>query len=149
MRHFASQHHGVAARRPLVAARWLYQTFRHGHVADAVGRFAKLDVDPVGHRYGLMDVPERTGAAKAGELQPGGAVPLGDVAGHVDPAEKEGDATQAGSLQRRQAVTGLFETDAEGAGEPVDIMPHRPRGFPESGIGHQQRAGGVIAKADR
>src|SRR3546814_20020304 len=80
--------------------RSFHQPRRHGDIADAVGRFPQLHVDPVGDGDRFMDIPERAGAAEAGELQTGGAVPLGDVARHVDAAEEEGDAAQAGSLQR-------------------------------------------------
>ena len=48
-----------------------------------------------------MHVPERAGATEPGELQPRGAVPLGDGAGLVDPHEEEGNALGARALQRR------------------------------------------------
>ena len=60
-----------------------------------------------------MDVPQGAGAAEAGELEAGGAVPLGDVAGHVDAGEIEGHAAPAGPLQGREPVADLFETDLE------------------------------------
>ena len=85
----AAQRHGVAARRAVIAAARLDQPLGHRDIAHAVGRFGQLDQDPVGDRHRLVHDPQRTGPAEPGELQAGGGVPLGDVAGHVDPAEEE------------------------------------------------------------
>ena len=88
----AAERHGIAARGAGEAARGLHQPLGHRDIADAVGRFGELDEDAVGDRDRLMDDPQRAGAAEAGELEAGRRMALGDVAGHVDPAEEEGDA---------------------------------------------------------
>ncbi len=75
-------------------------------------------------------------------------MPLRDVARHVDAAEKEWDAAQAGPLKRRKAMAGLFEADAKAAAQPVDIVAHLPRSLTKLGVGHQQRARGIIAKTN-
>ena len=122
---FAAQDDGISARRALVAARRLHQALRHRNITHAIGRFAELDIDAIGDGDGFMHVPQGAGAAEAGELQARGAVPLGDVPGHVDAAEEEGDAAQPRPLQRREAVAGLLEADAESAGEPVYVVTFR------------------------
>jgi hypothetical protein len=86
---------------------------------------------------------------KAGKLQPRGRMPLGDVAGHVDAAEKEGHAARIGALQRRQPVAGLFETDVECLTKPIDIVTHRARLLPEPAIGHQDCSCRIVGEADR
>jgi hypothetical protein len=54
-------------------------------------------------------------------------MPLGDVVGHVDPAEIEGNARRTGPLERRKPMTGLLRrlareaeqrTLTEALGEP-------------------------------
>lgn len=73
---------------------------------------------------------------------------LGDVAGHVDPAEEEGQPLRARALERREPVAGLFEAHAETLAQPVDIVADVAGGVPERAIGHQQRAGGIVGEAD-
>ena len=73
---------------------------------------------------------------------------LGDVAGHVDPAEEEWHPARILALERGEAVAGLLEADAKLLRQSVDIVPHRARGAAEAAIGHQQGARRVIAQAD-
>src|SRR3546814_2677264 len=57
-----------AAVRLAVAARFLHQPHRHADIAHAVGSLDDLDKDASGRGHRLVHVPQRAGAAIAGEL---------------------------------------------------------------------------------
>ena len=123
----------------------------------AEARAVRHDIDRLAQTFGtsfeqachrLVHDPQRAGPAEAGELQARGGMALGDIAGHVDPAEVERHAAHVLALQRGQPVAGLLETGAEQLGQPVDVVAHRPRFGAETAIGHQQRAGRIIAQAN-
>src|SRR5690606_30031115 len=115
----ATQTEGVAASGFQMRARSLLNTPGQAEVAFAVRHLRELDKGLTGAAQRLVDVPERTGAAKPGELEAGGAVALGDVPGPVDPQEIEGDAPGARSLQGAEPVAGLLETGLELQGQAV------------------------------
>ncbi len=73
---------------------------------------------------------------------------LGDIARHVDPAEKDRQAPLAFALHGRKPVAGLLETGLVVQRQPVDIVAERARGLAKMAIGHQHRACGIIGKAD-
>jgi hypothetical protein len=95
-----------------------------------------------------MHDPQRTGAAKAGELQPGGRMPFGDIAGHIDAAEKERDTALAWALQGGEAMAGLFKADAKLLPQTVNVMPHLPRPLSKASIGHEEGTGRIVGEAD-
>ena len=84
-----------------------------------------------------MDVPQGTGAAEPREAETGGAVALGDVARIVGAHEIDRQAAFAGPLQGAQPVADLFEADAEGLGQPLDVVAHGGGLGGEGPIGHQ------------
>lgn len=71
---------------------------------------------------------------------------LGDVAGHVDPAEEEWHPARVLALQCGEPVAGLLEADPEMLCQPVDIVAHTPRLGAKSLVGHQQRARRIVAQ---
>jgi hypothetical protein len=96
--HLAAEPDGISAdRRPERSAGFLHVACE-AEVAHAVGRLGQLAQEAARRLEGLVDVPERTGAAEARELEPGGRVALGDRAGLIDADEEEGDALRAGPL---------------------------------------------------
>jgi hypothetical protein len=74
----------------------------------------------------------------------GGVEAFGDVARLVDPQEEERHPLRAGTLQRRRAVAGLFETDPEARGEVVEIVFRGQRLGQVGAIGHQHGGGEVV-----
>src|SRR3546814_5209181 len=102
-----------AAVRLAVAARFLHQPHRHADIAHAVGSLDDLDKDASGRGHRLVHVPQRAGAAIAGELEARRGMTLGDVARHVDAKKEEGDAPRPRPLERGEAVADLLEAHAE------------------------------------
>ncbi len=74
---------------------------------------------------------------------------FGDVAGHVEAAKEEGNAALPGALQRREPMAGLLEADAVKARERVDVVAQFAGACPEGAVGHGQRAGSVVGKAEQ
>ena len=145
---FAAKADGVALYRGEEGPAGFGDIARKAEVAHAIGGFGKLAQELARRFKGAMDVPQGAGPAEAGELQAGGRMALGDVAGHVDPAEEERHPARILALQGGEAVAGLFKADAELLGQPVNIVAHGPRRAAKAAIGHQQGPGGIIAQAD-
>ena len=95
-----------------------------------------------------MHVPARAGAAEAREVQPAGAVALGDVAGMIDPDHEERHALRTRLLQGGQPVADLLEAGLETLHQDLDVVAQRRRRPVERLIGHQDRAGEIVGQAD-
>src|SRR5690606_37239858 len=91
-------------------------------VALPVRHGGDLDVDAAGCGERLVHVPQRTGAARPGEVETRGGLALGHVARPVDPDEGEGDSAQAGTLKGAEAVTDCLVAKAEAVGETLDVV---------------------------
>jgi hypothetical protein len=144
----AAEPDGIAADRRAEAAAGLLHVAGEAEVAHAVGRLGQLAQEAARRLEGLVDVPERAGAAEAGELEPRRRVALGDRAGLVDADEEERHALGARPLQRREAVRHLLDRGAEGRGRaPRGRGAGLARGR-EAAVGQERGAGEVVGKAD-
>jgi hypothetical protein len=134
----AAEADGVAADRRAEAAAGLRDVAGEAEVAHAVGRLGELAQEAARRLEGGVHVPERAGAAEAGELQAGGGMALGDGAGLVDADEEERHALGAVALQGREALGDLLDRGIEGEGQGLEIVAQRPA----RGRGSGRRAGG-------
>src|SRR5690606_13454887 len=83
MRHLAAHRDDIAPLRRAEASAALRYLGCKAKVAHTVRGFGELPDDAPRRLESLMHVPQRAGRTEACELQLGGAVPLGDVAGAV------------------------------------------------------------------
>ncbi len=117
-------------------------------VAFAVRHLGDLGEDAAGGGERLVDRPQGAGAAEAGEVEVGGGLAFGDVAGPVHAQEGEGDAAPAGALEGAEAVADRFEADAEAGLEEFDVVVEFLGGRVEGGVRHEERAREVVGEAD-
>ncbi len=118
----AAERDRVAAAIGFEAADAFDDLRRDAQIFDAVGGLRELPDDASRRLEGLMDVPQRAGAAVARELEFRRAVALGDVAGAVDAREKHRHALVAGALQRRQPVRDLLEAGVKARRQQFEIV---------------------------
>ncbi len=95
-----------------------------------------------------MDVPERAGAAEAGDADAGGAEPLRDVAGDVDAQQMEGDPLGARAAQRREAVADLLDAGPEAVPQEVDVVAHLLRRLEEAVVRHEDGGREIVGHRD-
>jgi hypothetical protein len=144
----AAQRDGVAAHRRAPGAAGFRDVAGEDHVAHAVGRFGQLAQEAARRLEGAVHVPQRAGAAEAGELQPRGGVALGDRAGLIDADEEEGHALGARALQGREPVA-TCSIEAPNWIEPAVRGRGGCRARPRrSGYRASGRAGEVVGHAD-
>ena len=118
-----------AAARPSGRSAAIIARAKHRKVAPS-GSCATCTAHPPGRGERAVHHPARAGAAEPGERKAGGREPLGDIAGRIDAQEEERHPARARPLQRRQAVAGLLEADAEPRRQRLDIVAQvarRPR----------------------
>ena len=108
---------------------------RHGGylASDAVGRFK-----------GAVDYPQRARATRAGEVEGGGGLALGDIPSAVSADEGKGNAVKAWALESSQALRGGFETGAKVVAQKVDIVAGFLSHREERLIGHGDRSSEVL-----
>lgn len=145
---FTAERQGVTGMGGAVAAAAFGGLGRKTEIAHAIRRLRKLADDPAGRLEGLVHVPERTGRTETGELQLGGAVALGDVAGPVDPREEDRNAFLPRPLQRRKPMTDLLQRGTETGCKKLHVVAQIARGFQERLVGQDQRAGEIVLQAD-
>lgn len=71
---------------------------------------------------GFKHVPQGAGAAVVGEVEAGGGLAFGHVAGAVDAHEGKGDAAQVWPLQGGQPVGGCLIAHAKELAEVFDVV---------------------------
>ena len=113
-----------------------------------VGHHSHLDVDPSGGGERLVDVPQRAGAAGPREVEAGGRLPFGHVAGPVHPDEGERDAAQPRALEGAQAVAERLVADPEPVGEALDVVAGLLGCRVEDAVREDQGGGEVVGDAD-
>jgi hypothetical protein len=99
-------------------------------------------------REGLVDIPERAGAADPGEVEAGGRLTLGDVASPVDPHEDERHAARPRTLQCTEAVRDGLVADVEPSLQEGDVVAEGLRRIQEWLVRQDQGTSKVASKAD-
>jgi hypothetical protein len=144
----------AAQRNRKRLARCTVAALSHGHGASdpqiraAVRHAGQLRQNLARLRERLVHVPQRARATDLGEVEMGGRLAFGNVAGAVHANEKEGHAWRAGPLQRAQAVADGLESHTEAARQQIDVVAQILRGLQERLVREQKRTGEVIGQAN-
>ena len=109
----------------------------------AIGHFQPLRDDLAQRLEDSINRPQRACAAVFGKREAGAVEQLGNVAGRIDPDQKERDLLETRPLQCRDAMGGLFEAGAELTRKRFQIVAARVDGLRKGGIRHDDRGGGV------
>src|ERR1700730_17219380 len=117
-------------------------------VAAAVGHLGQLGLDLAGMHEGLVDIPERTGAADPGEVETGSRLTLGDIARPVNPHEDERHAARPGALQCTEAVRDGLVADVEPSLQERDVVAEGLRAIQECLVRQDQGTSKVTGEAD-
>ena len=113
-------------------------------VARSVRHLTHLNAQHAGCGKRVIDVPARTGCAKARDVDARAAEALRDVSRDIDSDEMERHAFGVLPAQRRQPVTDLLETRAETMLEDIQIMARGTRRLAKTRIGHHDRRGEIV-----
>lgn len=143
----AAEADGVALDGRVEASTRLLDVAGEAEVAGAVRGLGELAKEAPGGLEGLVDVPERAGAAEAGELEAGRRVTLGYRARLVDTDEVEGDAAGAAALEGREALADLLDRGVEGEGERLEVVAEGAGGFGKAEVGQEGGTGEIVGES--
>ena len=144
----AAKPDGKAAHRRKKGAAGLGHVARKAKIAHTVGGFGQLAQEMAGGLEGPVHVPQRAGPAKAGKLQAGGRVALGDGARLINADKEKRNAFGSGALQCGKPVRDLFDGCPELARQTLQIVAAGLRRRKKGTVRHQGRAGEIVCQTD-
>ena len=116
-------------------------------VVAAIGHLGQLAGDNAGLGEGLVDIPQRAGAAVIGKVHAGGGLALGHIACAVDADKSKRNAAEVIALQGGQAGGYGFIAHAEDLAEVFHVVA-RALGFGmHQCIGHYGGGGEIAGQA--
>ena len=120
---------------------------RNPQVVAAVGHLRQLAGDNAGLGEGLVDIPQRAGAAVIGKVHAGGGLALGHIACAVDADKSKRNAAEVIALQGGQAGGHGFIAHAEDLAEVFHVVAGALGFGMHQCIGHHGGGGEVAGQA--